>query len=347
MKRTLEELAALLQGEMKGAPDLPIEGIAALEEAGPREISFVTQKRFARLVSRSQAGAFIVAPELADLPRPLIIVPHPYLAYARVAALFAPARRRWPGVSEQACLGRELTLGQDVSIASLVFIGDRVRLDDGVTVMPGCYLGDEVYLGAGTLIYPNVTILERCRLGRNCIVHSGTVIGADGFGFIPTPAGNEKIPQLGTVVIEDEVEIGANCTIDRGALGETRVGRGVKIDNLVHLAHNVAVGEHSLLVAQVGVSGSTKLGQRVILAGQVGVVGHLELGDGVRVGAKSGVAHSVPAGQDVSGIPAFPQRQWLQSMAILPKLSDLYRRLKRLEQQVAELAAPPDKEPES
>jgi len=177
MKRTLEELAALLQGEMKGPPDLPIEGIAALEEAGPREISFVTQKRFARLVSRSQAVAFIVAPELADLPRPLIIVPHPYLAYARVAALFAPARRRWPGVSEQACLGRELTLGRDVSIAPLVFIGDRVRLDDGVTVMPGCYLGDEVHLGAGTLIYPNVTILERCRLGRNCIVHSGTVIG--------------------------------------------------------------------------------------------------------------------------------------------------------------------------
>ena len=347
MKRTLGELAALLQGEVKGPPDLPIEGIAALEDAGPREISFITQKRYAHLVSRSQAGALIVAPELADLPRPLIIVPHPYLAYARVAALFAPAQRRWPGVSEQACLGRELTLGRDVSIAPLVFIGDRVRLDDGVTVMPGCYLGDEVHLGAGTLIYPNVTILERCRLGRNCIVHSGTVIGADGFGFIPTPAGNEKIPQLGTVVIEDEVEIGANCTIDRGALGETRVGRGVKIDNLVHLAHNVAVGEHSLLVAQVGVSGSTKLGQRVILAGQVGVVGHLELGDGVRVGAKSGVAHSVPAGQDVSGIPAFPQRQWLQSMAILPKLSDLYRRLKRLEQLVAELAAPPDKEPES
>ncbi|MFI5330530.1 MAG: UDP-3-O-(3-hydroxymyristoyl)glucosamine N-acyltransferase, partial [Desulfobaccales bacterium] len=278
---------------------------------------------------------------------PLIIVPHPYLAYARVAALFAPAPWRWGGISDQACLGRDLTLGREVSIAPLVFIGDRVRLDDGVTVMPGCFLGDEVHLGAGTLVYPNVTILERCQVGQRCLIHSGTVIGSDGFGFVPTPAGNEKIPQLGTVVIEDEVEIGANCAIDRGALGETRIGRGVKIDNLVHLAHNVTVGEHSLLVAQVGVSGSTKLGRRVILAGQVGLVGHIELGDGVRVGAQSGVSRSVPTGQDVSGSPAFPHKQWLQSMSHIPKLPDLYHRLKRLEQQLAELAARLDKEPET
>ena len=165
MKRTLGELAALLQGEVKGPPDLVLEGIAAVETAGPREITFIAEKRYARLAGASQAGAFIVAPDLADLPRPLIIVPHPYLAYARVAALFAPAPRRWPGVSDQACLGRDLTLGREVSIAPLVFIGDRVRLDDGVTVMPGCFLGDEVHLGAGTLIYPNVTILERCQRG--------------------------------------------------------------------------------------------------------------------------------------------------------------------------------------
>ena len=347
MKRTLGELASLLQGELKGPADLELEGIAAVEDAGPREITFISGKRYVRLASGSQAAAFIVPPDLADLPRPLIIVPHPYLAYARVAALFAPARRRWPGISDQACLGRDLTLGREVSIAPLVFIGDRVRLDDGVTVMPGCYLGDEVHVGAGTLIYPNVTILERSQVGQRCIIHSGTVIGADGFGFIPTPAGNEKIPQLGKVVIEDEVEIGANCAIDRGALGETRIGRGVKIDNLVHLAHNVTVGEHSMLVAQVGVSGSTKLGRRVILAGQVGLVGHIELGDGVRVGAQSGVNHSVPAGQDVSGSPAFSHKPWLQSMVHIPKLPDLYRRLKRAEKQLAELAARLDKEPES
>ena len=334
MKRTLGELAALLDGELKGPPDLVIEGIAPIDQATPREITFIAQRRYARLAGASQAGAFIVAPDLADLDRPLIIVAHPYLAYARVAAAFAPPLQRWPGVSDQACLGRELKLGRDVSIAPLVFIGDRVRLGDGVTIMPGCFLGDEVQVGAGTLLYPNVTVLERCLVGERCTIHSGTVIGADGFGFVPTPAGNEKIPQLGTVVIADEVEIGANCTIDRGALGETRIGRGVKIDNLVHLAHNVTVGDHSMLVAQVGVSGSTKLGRRVILAGQVGLVGHLELGDGVQVGAQSGVNHSVPAGQTVTGSPARPQKEWLQIMGHLPKLPDLYQRLKRLEERI-------------
>ena len=347
MKRTLGELAALLHGELKGPADLMIEGIAALESATPREITFIAQRRYARLAGASQAGAFIVAPDLADLARPLIIVDHPYLAYARVAALLAPPRRRWPGVSDRACLGRDPQLGREVSIAPLVFIGDGVRLGDGVTIMPGCFLGDEVHLGAGTLLHPNVTILERCRLGERCIIHSGTVIGADGFGFVPTAEGNEKIPQLGTVVIEDDVEIGANCAIDRGALGETRIGRGVKIDNLVHLAHNVVVGEHSLLVAQVGVSGSTKLGRRVILAGQVGLTGHIEVGDGVRVGAQSGVHHSVPAGQTVTGSPALPHKDWLQVMSHLPKLPDLYKRLKGLEKQLSELSARLDKEPET
>ena len=347
MKHTLGELAALLQGELKGPADLMIEGIASLEGATPREITFIAQRRYAPRAGASQAGAFIVAPDLADLARPLIIVDHPYLAYARAAALFAPPQGRWPGVSDRACLGQQAELGRDVSIAPLVFIGDGVRLGDGVTIMPGCFLGDEVQLGAGTLLHPNVTILERCRLGERCIIHSGTVIGADGFGFVPTAEGNEKIPQLGTVVIEDDVEIGANCAIDRGALGETRVGRGVKIDNLVHLAHNVIVGEHSLLVAQVGVSGSTRLGKRVVLAGQVGLVGHIELGDGVRVGAQSGVTHSVPAGQVLTGSPALPHKEWLQSIVHLPKLPDLYKRLKRLEKQLSELSARLDKESET
>jgi UDP-3-O-[3-hydroxymyristoyl] glucosamine N-acyltransferase len=347
MKRTLGELAALLQGELKGPSDLAIEGIAAIEQATPEKITFIAQRRYARLVDQSRAGAFIVAPDLAELDRPLIIVANPYLAYARVAALFAPPLGHQLGISDQACLGLDLELGREVSIGPFACIGDRVRLGDGVIIMPGCFLGDEVQIGAGALLYPNVTILERCRVGERCVIHSGTVIGSDGFGFIPTPAGNEKIPQLGVVVIEDEVEIGANCAIDRAALGETRIGRGVKIDNLVHLAHNVTIGEYSLLVAQVGVSGSTRLGRRVILAGQVGVVGHIELGDGARAGAKSGVARSVPAGQDVSGIPAFPHKQWLESMVTLPKLPDLYRRLKHLEKQVAELAARLDKEPET
>jgi len=346
MTHTLGELAAFLGGELRGPADLPIEGIAPIEQATPREITFITQKRFARLVDQSRAGAFIVSPEYAGLSRPLIIVPHSYLAYARVAALFAPPLARWPGISDLACLGPKVTLGQEVSIAPLVFIGSGAHLGDRVTVMPGCVIGEEVRIGADTLIYPNVTIRERCTVGERCIIHSGAVIGSDGFGFVPGEAGPVKIPQLGKVIIEDDVEIGANCAIDRGALGATRVGRGVKMDNLVHLAHNVEVGEYSFLVAQVGVSGSTKLGKRVALAGQVGVVGHIELGDGVQVGAQSGVHRSIPPGQTVSGYPARPQREWLQIMGHLPRLPEIYQRLKRLEQDLSELTARLKQEPE-
>ncbi len=344
MKHTLGELALLLGGELVGPADLVIEGIASIERATSKDITFITQRRYGRVAEHSQAAAFIVSPDYRDLPRPLIIVAHPYLAYARVAALFAPPRRRSPGVSRLACLGRDVELGQEVSIAPLVFIGDRVRLGDRVTVTAGCVLGDEVQIGADTWLHPNVTILERCLVGERVIIHSGTVIGSDGFGFVPGEQGHQKIPQLGIVVIEDDVEIGANCAIDRGALGETRISRGVKMDNLVHLAHNVTVGEHSLLVAQVGVSGSTKLGRRVVLAGQVGVTGHLELGDGVQVGAQSGVTRSVPPGQTVSGSPAVAHKNWLKMMNTLTRLPEIYRRLKDLEQRIDQLAAGLDKE---
>jgi UDP-3-O-[3-hydroxymyristoyl] glucosamine N-acyltransferase len=347
MTRTLGELAVFLEGELQGPADLIIEGIAPIDQASSREITFISQKRFGRWVDRSQAAAFIVSQEYAQLPRPLIIVPNPYLAYARVATLFAPPLQRWPGISALAFLGQGVGLGREVSIAPLAFVGDGVELGDRVTIMSGCVIGAGVRIGAETLLYPNVTIRERCTVGAQCIIHSGTVIGSDGFGFVPGAAGHVKIPQLGTVVIEDEVEIGANCTIDRGALGATRVGRGVKMDNLVHLAHNVEVGEYSLLVAQVGISGSTKLGKRVILAGQVGVAGHIELGDGVQVGAQSGVNHSVPGGQTVSGSPIRPQREGLQIMGHLPKLPDIYQRLKNLEERVNELSAQQKQEPES
>ncbi len=339
MERTLGELAALLGGRLQGPADLVIQGIAAIDRATPRDITFISQKRFARLAAQSQAAAFIVGDDQADLGRPAIIVPNPYLAYAQVAALFAPPRPRWPGVSPLAFVGQGVEMGQEVSIFPLAYIGNGVRLGDRVTVMPGCFLGDRVQIGADTLLYPNVTVLERCQLGQRIIVHSGTVIGADGFGFVPGREGHQKIPQLGTVIIEDDVEIGANCAIDRGALGETRVERGVKIDNLVHLAHNVTVGAYSFLVAQAGVAGSTKLGKGVALGGQAGVVGHIELGDGVQVAAQAGVTHSIPAGQTVISSPARPHKEFAKFNAILPKLPEMYQRLKELERKMAELAA--------
>ncbi|MBW1990859.1 MAG: UDP-3-O-(3-hydroxymyristoyl)glucosamine N-acyltransferase [Deltaproteobacteria bacterium] len=347
MSHTLGELAVLVGGELKGPAELVISGIAAVDQATPRDITFITGRRYARLVETSQAAAFIVGPEYADLPRPLIVVPHPYLAYAQVAALFAPPLKRHSGVSRQAFLGQGVELGEDVSIAPLVFVGDGTRVGARSTIMAGSVIGQEVVIGEETLIYPNVTILDRCRVGSRVIIHSGTVIGSDGFGFVPLPSGFHKIPQLGVVVIEDEVEIGANCTVDRAALGETRIGKGVKIDNLVQVAHNVTIGDHSIIVAQAGIAGSAKLGRRVALGGQAGLVGHIELGDGVQVGAKTGVTHSLPPGQVVLGSPARPHRQFLAINAHLSKLPDMYQRLKHLEKQVAQLTARLEDESES
>ncbi len=347
MPHTLGELAVLVGGELRGPADLVISGIAAVDQATSQDITFITAKRYARLAEASQAAAFIVSPDYADIPRPLIVVSHPYLAYAQVAARFAPPLKRWPGISEQAYLGQGVELGQDVSVAPFVFLGDNARVGDRATLMAGCVIGHEAVIGADALIYPNVTILDRCRVGERVIIHSGTVIGADGFGFVPLPTGFHKVPQLGTVVIEDDVEIGANCTIDRAALGETRIGKGVKIDNLVQVAHNVTIGDHSIIVAQAGIAGSSKLGQRVALGGQAGLVGHIELGDGVQVGAQAGVTHSLPPGQVVLGSPARLHREFLTINAHISKLPEMHQRLKHLEEQVTQLTSRLTREAES
>ena len=347
MGKTLGELAALLGGELRGPADLIIRGLAPVDQATPEDITFIAHSRFVRLGKTTRAGAVIVSPQWATLDKPLIVVDHPYLAYARVAALFARPRPGWTGVSAQACLGADVRLGQDVAIAPLVFVGDGARLGDRVTLMPGCYVGPETVIGDDTYLSPNVTVLERCRVGARVLIHSGAVIGADGFGFIPTPEGQLKIPQVGTVVIEDDVEIGANVTIDRGALGETRVGRGVKIDNLVHLAHNVDLGDHSVLAAQAGIAGSSKIGQWVGLGGQVGLVGHITIGDRTQIGAQAGVTNSVPPDQVLLGTPAWPLRETHRIWASWHTLPELYRRVRKLEQQLAHLSAPPERKSET
>ena len=337
MEKTLGELAALVGGELRGPADLKIRGLAPVDRATPEDLTFIAHPRFARLGEATQAGAVIVSPQWADLDKPLIVVDQPYLAYARVAALFAPARPRWTGVSDQAYLGRDVHLGRDVSVAPLVFLGDGVSLGDRVTLMPGCYIGPDTVIGDDTYLAPNVTVLERCRVGARVLIHSGAVIGADGFGFIPTPEGQMKIPQLGSVVVEDDVEIGANVTIDRGAMGETRIGRGVKIDNLVQVAHNVTLGDHTVMAAQAGVAGSTQIGQWVALGGQAGLVGHIEVGDRTQIGAQSGVTASVPPDQVLLGSPAWPIRETRRIWASWHTLPELYRRVRKMEQQLSQL----------
>ncbi|MFA9433584.1 MAG: UDP-3-O-(3-hydroxymyristoyl)glucosamine N-acyltransferase [Deltaproteobacteria bacterium] len=338
MEKTLGELAQLVEGELLGDPEFKITGVAGLEEARSNEISFVVGPKYVSKAHQSKAGALIVPPKLQAFEKPLIISENPYLGFAKILKLFAQEQRTAvPGVSTKAHLGANVALGDEVSIHPQVYIGNNTVVGDRVTLHPGVYVGSDVHVGDDTVLYPNATVLARCIIGKRVIIHSGTVVGSDGFGFAQDGNGHFKIPQVGIVQIDDDVEIGANCTIDRGTMGRTWIQRGVKIDNLVQVAHNVVIGEDSIIIAQVGISGSTKIGKNVILAGQVGVTGHLEIGDSVRVGAQSGIAKSIPAGQTVSGSPAIDHRDWLKNCHILSRLPELRKKIMDLEKGLASL----------
>lgn len=337
MERTLGELARLVDGEVLGDARIRITGVAGLEDAQDTDISFVLGPKYGRLAEQSEAGALIVPPIFRDLEKPLIVSENPYLAFAKILAVFTPKKQSTPGVSPDAYKGANVQLGDEVSIHPLVYVGDESVIGNRVTLHGGVYIGAGVQIGDDTTIYPNVTILDHCIIGKRVIIHGGTVVGSDGFGFARDGDRYFKIPQAGIVRIDDDVEIGANCTIDRATMGKTWIKRRVKVDNLVQVAHNVVVGEDTVIVAQVGISGSTRLGRNVILAGQVGVAGHLEIGDGVRVGAQSGIARSIPPGEDVSGSPAIAHRDWLKNCHIIRRLPELRKRIVTLEKRLAAL----------
>jgi UDP-3-O-[3-hydroxymyristoyl] glucosamine N-acyltransferase len=337
MQKTLGELARLVEGELCGEAHLTISGVAGLGEAEDTDVSFVVGAKYVVRAKQSKAGALIVPPQLREMDRPLIISENPYLAFAKILTLFSQKPRLAPTVSPAAHLGDKVQLGEDVSIQPQVFVGNNVVLGDRVCLHAGVSIGDGVQIGNDTLIYPNVTILDGCIIGKRVIIHSGTVVGSDGFGFAQDGERYVKIPQVGLVQIDDDVEIGANCTIDRATMGKTWIQRGVKIDNLVQVAHNVVVGEDTIIIAQVGISGSVLVGKNVILAGQVGVAGHLEIGDGVRVGAQSGLGKSVPSGRTVSGSPAIDHRDWLKNCRIISRLPELRKKIMELEKRLAEL----------
>ena len=334
----LEELAELTGARIKGDPGIRIFGLGSIEDAHADQLSFLSDKRYLPLLSECKAAALIVPPALEYLDRPLLVSTQPYLTMAHVAQLFWEPPYLPVGVDATAFLGEGVHLGKAVSVGPLAHVGRHCRIGEGTRVYGGAYLGCDVEVGDHCFIYPGVTIIDRCSIGNRVIIHSGTVVGSDGFGFAQDEKGRHvKIPQTGIVRIDDDVEIGANCTIDRAAFGRTWIQRGVKIDNLVQIAHNVVIGEYSILIAQVGVSGSTRIGKHVILAGQVGVVGHIEIGDGVRVGAQSGVGRSLKAGEDMSGCPVMPHREWLKMSAVLRHLPQLREELRQLKMKVQEL----------
>ncbi len=336
--RTLRELAGLAGGTVRGDADFAVSGISALESAGRDEISFAVNTGASPQVKASAAGALIIPENWPfEEERPCIVVKDPYLAFARIASCFASMPFEASGIHPSAVVGEGCLLDPAITVGAGVFIGDGVVIGPEVTIHPGVVIGEGVSIGQGTVIFPNVVIYHGCRIGKNVRIHAGTVIGADGFGYAQGPEGHVKIPQTGIVEIEDDVEIGANVTIDRATFGRTKICRGAKIDNLVMIAHNVTVGPGSIIVSQVGISGSTKVGAGVLMGGQVGVVGHIHIGDGARIGAKSGVAQSVPQGETVSGSPAIPHKKWLRMVNVLKRLPDMVKDIREMKKRLEKL----------
>lgn len=337
MKLSLKKIADLVGGNVIGNDSFIIEGINSLDAAAQGEISFFADRKYKESLKKTKASAIIISEENLLFKGPQVVVPNPALAYAKVASVFTPPLPRYPGISEQAVLHDSTCIGKDVSIYPLVYVGEEALIGDGVIMFPGVFIGDRVKIGNGTIIYPNVTILHDCQIGKNVIINAGTVIGSDGFGFVRDGPVSVKIPQIGMVQIDDDVEIGANSCIDRAASGKTWIKRGVKTDNFVHVAHNVIIGEDTIVVAQVAISGSVNIGRQVIIGGQVAISDHVEIGDRVMIGSQSGVPKSIPSGEVVSGTPAMPHRLWLKTSGIIKRLPQFSEHLRDLEKRVAEL----------
>lgn len=333
MRFTLKELAELVEGELRGNPDIEVNAAAPIDSARPGQITFLANSKYEPFLNTTAASAVIMRPDISYDRTASIRHPNPYYAFAVILDLLYPDDDYYrSGISNLAHLAPTAILGNDCSVGAFTVVGDHSTIGSDTVIMPDVFIGRNVTIGAHCKIYPNVSILDDTRIGDHVIIHSGTVIGSDGFGFARHPGGIKKVKQVGWVEIGYDVEIGANCGIDRGALGATRIGNGVKIDNLVQIAHNVQIGDYSIIVAQVGISGSTKLGKGVILAGQVGLVGHIEVGDGATVGAQSGVSKDIPAGKIFFGYPAREAMLAKRIEACLSRLPELFKRVRDLEE---------------
>ena len=332
----LTALAASLGLEFHG-DDCEIAGVNTLEKAGPNELSFLANPKYVAQLDSTRAGAVIVAQTQATRPGRLLVSADPYLDFCRAVELFALRQGSFFGVSPLAALASDLVLGLGCTIYPFVYVGPRTVIGANTTIFPGCYVGEDCRIGSGCTLYPNVVLMAGTEIGDKVTLNPGAVLGSEGFGFAPSATGLRKIPQIGRVIVGDRVEIGANTAIDRAALDATVIGSGVKIDNLVQIGHNVTIGDNSILVAQVGISGSTKVGKGVTMAGQAGISGHIEIGDGATVGPQAGVGHSVAAGKTVGGHPAMERVTYLRCLAVMPKLPDMARRIKQLEKELAAL----------
>jgi UDP-3-O-[3-hydroxymyristoyl] glucosamine N-acyltransferase len=326
----LSAIASALDLRLENSsPDIEILGLNGIEEAGPGELSFVSNPKYSAAARSTKASAVIVGEDFPAIPAPMLRAKDPYLSFARALELFHPPQRYAPGIHPTAVVDPSARIGQNAHLGPYVVIGGNVEIGDDAVLLAHAVIYRGVRIGNKFFAHSHSVVRENCRIGNNVLLHNGVVIGADGFGFAKTVEGRwYKIPQPAPVVIEDDVEVQANSCIDRASVGETRIGRGVKIDNLVQVGHGSRVGEDALLCSQVGLGGSTEIGNRVILTGQVGVVGHCKVGDAAIVTPQSGVANDIAAGTLVSGAPAVDHKVWLKYSAILPRLPEMARALR-------------------
>ncbi len=348
--KTLAELAREVDGKVVGDRSVRIYRVAPIEAAGPGEITFLANPHYFSYLEACRASAIIVSRNVVSKEshrsqvRSYLEVDDPYFAFAKVHQIFNPTPRFSPFVSHLAHVEASAGIGRNVTIFSHVFVGKNARVGARTILYPGVFVGEEVEIGDDCELHPNVVVRYGCKVGNRVIIHAGAVIGSDGFGYAGRGGERVKIPQAGVVEVQDDVEIGANSTIDRATFGRTIIGRNAKLDNLVQIAHNVIVGENSIIAAQVGVAGSTRIGKNVTLAGQVGVVNHLEIGDGAVIGPQSGIGRSVPKGAKISsGLHAAPHQQWLKVMTLLPKLPELWTLTRRMERKLADLLSRSEK----
>lgn len=338
MEKTVKELAEHVGGSVEGDGDLVIRSVATLSDAGEGDVSFVANTKYIKALAGTSASAVVVDNKIAVGNKTVIRCKDPYYAFTQMVVLLRGFREHEAiGISPKAAVADSAQLGANVDIHDFVSISADVEIGDGTRIYPSCTVGPGTKIGKDCILYPNVTVYDGCEIGDRVTIHSGSVIGQDGFGYATHQGVHHKIPQIGGVVIEDDVEIGANCAIDRGTLGDTVIGKGSKFSNLIAIGHNTQLGPHCLMVAQAGIAGSVKVGHHCVFAGQVGVVGHIEIGDQVTVGAQAGVTNNIPDGESVVGSPAIPITQAKRSMMLMKHLPEFRNKMKEIERTLRKL----------